>query len=147
MCLQAYFSYKCCLTCGIPQVTLEGTKEDWERILSRLEKLKEYGVETLAWYHLFLEQSHALSQNGQRTELLHGLAQRILRLESGWQVASVQMGARSQGKHHSRRNTFSDRSTTFQSPVDFDPATISSDDFMATYFGPFYSDRQTNLRL
>ncbi|KAJ7758649.1 hypothetical protein B0H16DRAFT_1820644 [Mycena metata] len=38
--------------CGIPRVTLEGEKADWEDILGRLEKLKEYGIETIAWYHL-----------------------------------------------------------------------------------------------
>ncbi|KAJ7604134.1 hypothetical protein FB45DRAFT_1070754 [Roridomyces roridus] len=38
--------------CGIPRVTLEGEKSDWVNILERLEKLKEYGVETIAWYHL-----------------------------------------------------------------------------------------------
>ncbi|KAF8212751.1 hypothetical protein K438DRAFT_1928022 [Mycena galopus ATCC 62051] len=38
--------------CGIPRVTLEGEKVDWVDILGRLEKLKEYGVETIAWYHL-----------------------------------------------------------------------------------------------
>jgi hypothetical protein len=40
--------------CGIPRVTLEGEKEDWENILTRLEKLKEYGDETTAWYHLLV---------------------------------------------------------------------------------------------
>ncbi|KAJ7157179.1 hypothetical protein C8R46DRAFT_959068 [Mycena filopes] len=40
------------LRCGIPRVTLEGEKSDWLDILSRLEKLKEYGIETTAWYHL-----------------------------------------------------------------------------------------------
>ncbi|KAJ6492032.1 hypothetical protein C8R45DRAFT_1053067 [Mycena sanguinolenta] len=32
-------------TCGNPRA-------DWVDILGRLEKLKEYGVETIAWYHL-----------------------------------------------------------------------------------------------
>jgi hypothetical protein len=49
-----YFSYKFTLRCGIPRVTLEGEKKDWENILVRLEKLKEYGDETTAWYHLLL---------------------------------------------------------------------------------------------
>jgi hypothetical protein len=40
--------------CGIPRVTLEGEKKDWENILTRLEKLKEYGDETTAWYHLLV---------------------------------------------------------------------------------------------
>ncbi|KAJ7764457.1 hypothetical protein B0H14DRAFT_2971719, partial [Mycena olivaceomarginata] len=36
--LKQYFSY--------------GEKSDWVDILGRLEKLKEYGMETIAWYHL-----------------------------------------------------------------------------------------------
>jgi hypothetical protein len=50
--LKKYFSYEFHLTCGIPRVTLEGEKSDWIDILGRLEKLKEYGVQTIAWYHL-----------------------------------------------------------------------------------------------
>ena len=51
--LKAYFSYVYCgIECGIPRVTLEGEKSDWENILTRLEKLKEYGLQTIAWYHL-----------------------------------------------------------------------------------------------
>jgi hypothetical protein len=52
--LKEYFSYKFALRCGIPHVTLEGEKKDWENILQRLEKLKEYGVQTTAWYHLLV---------------------------------------------------------------------------------------------
>ncbi|KAJ7267946.1 hypothetical protein C8J57DRAFT_352950 [Mycena rebaudengoi] len=50
--LKAYFSYGVSLCCGIPRVTLEGEKADWVNMLGRLEKLKEYGIETTAWYHL-----------------------------------------------------------------------------------------------
>ncbi|KAJ7291769.1 hypothetical protein C8J57DRAFT_1588395 [Mycena rebaudengoi] len=32
--------------------SLEGERSDWVNILGRLEKLKEYGIETIAWYHL-----------------------------------------------------------------------------------------------
>jgi hypothetical protein len=35
-------------------VTLEGSKKDWQAILGRLEKLKEYGLQTTAWYHLLV---------------------------------------------------------------------------------------------
>ena len=52
--LKEYFSYKFGLMCGIPRVTLEGEKKDWENILQRLEKLKEYGMQTIAWYHLLV---------------------------------------------------------------------------------------------
>ncbi|KAJ7811056.1 hypothetical protein B0H14DRAFT_2861031 [Mycena olivaceomarginata] len=51
--LKQYFSYGFMTTaCSIPRVTLEGEKSDWVDILGRLEKLKEYGMETIAWYHL-----------------------------------------------------------------------------------------------
>ncbi|KAJ7141636.1 hypothetical protein C8R46DRAFT_968659 [Mycena filopes] len=51
--LKEYFEYVFLgLACGLPRVTLEGERADWVNILGRLEKLKEYGVETIAWYHL-----------------------------------------------------------------------------------------------
>lgn len=43
--LQAYFSYGFCLTCGIPSVTLLGTKEDWAVIRRRLDRLSDFGQE------------------------------------------------------------------------------------------------------
>ncbi|KAJ7910060.1 hypothetical protein B0H13DRAFT_2013234 [Mycena leptocephala] len=47
--LKQYFSYGFgARRCGIPRVTLEGEKSDWVDILV----LKEYGIETIAWYHL-----------------------------------------------------------------------------------------------
>ncbi|KAJ6582684.1 hypothetical protein DFH09DRAFT_1360469 [Mycena vulgaris] len=51
--LKAYFSYGFAgILCGIPRVTLLGEERYWVDVLGRLEKLKEYGVETIAWYHL-----------------------------------------------------------------------------------------------
>jgi len=50
--MKAYFSYKFCLMCGIPRVTLEGTKKDWEEIATRLEKLKDYGEDAESWYRV-----------------------------------------------------------------------------------------------
>ncbi|KAJ7447962.1 hypothetical protein FB451DRAFT_1375456 [Mycena latifolia] len=41
-----------CGPCGIPRLTPEGQRQDWEVVLHRLEKLKEYGLQTIAWYHL-----------------------------------------------------------------------------------------------
>ncbi|KAJ6568788.1 hypothetical protein B0H19DRAFT_687517 [Mycena capillaripes] len=53
--LKSYFEYVFeSIECGIPRVTLDGTQADWQSILSRLEKLKEYGIETTAWYHLLV---------------------------------------------------------------------------------------------
>ncbi|KAF9220133.1 hypothetical protein BS17DRAFT_787946 [Gyrodon lividus] len=46
------FLLKFVLRCGIPRVTLEGERKDWEDIALRLERLKKYGIQTIAWYHL-----------------------------------------------------------------------------------------------
>ncbi|KDQ09109.1 hypothetical protein BOTBODRAFT_58893 [Botryobasidium botryosum FD-172 SS1] len=43
--LSKYFTYVIFLRCGIPYVTLEGQKSDWESIFDRLEKLEEFGPE------------------------------------------------------------------------------------------------------
>ncbi|KAG2121625.1 hypothetical protein DEU56DRAFT_95395 [Suillus clintonianus] len=50
--VKEYFDFRIMLCCGIPRVTLEGEKSDWEFILNRIEKLKEFGPKTNAWYHL-----------------------------------------------------------------------------------------------
>ncbi|KAJ7208212.1 hypothetical protein GGX14DRAFT_454167, partial [Mycena pura] len=43
-------------TRGIPRVTLEGERADWELLLTRLDRLrtqyKDFGTPTVAWYHL-----------------------------------------------------------------------------------------------
>ncbi|KAJ7052930.1 hypothetical protein C8F01DRAFT_1169302 [Mycena amicta] len=53
--LKSYFDYAfCSVACGLPRVTLEGEKRDWEKLVLRAEKLKEYGVEPTAWYHLLM---------------------------------------------------------------------------------------------
>ncbi|KAL1599885.1 hypothetical protein SLS60_007690 [Paraconiothyrium brasiliense] len=43
--MQKYFSYGCCIACGIPSVTLLGERGDWEDILQRLDVLPEFGKE------------------------------------------------------------------------------------------------------
>ena len=50
--MQKYFSYGCCMECGLPSVTLLGTKGDWQKMLSRLERLKTFGEEPTLWYGL-----------------------------------------------------------------------------------------------
>jgi hypothetical protein len=50
--MKKYFDYTFGIMCGIPRVTLEGERQDWELVLHRLEKLKEYGLQTIMWYHL-----------------------------------------------------------------------------------------------
>ncbi|KAG0701674.1 hypothetical protein DFH29DRAFT_982617 [Suillus ampliporus] len=50
--MKEYFHYVFFLRCGIPRAMLLGEKRDWEAILERLERLKLYGIEIIAWYHL-----------------------------------------------------------------------------------------------
>jgi Domain of unknown function (DUF4419) len=50
--MQKYFSFGCRLACGIPSVTLQGRKQDWEKMLGRLERLKTFGKEPTMWYEL-----------------------------------------------------------------------------------------------
>ncbi|KAG6856288.1 hypothetical protein H0H87_005771 [Tephrocybe sp. NHM501043] len=47
--LQAYFQYTMRGKCGIPSVTLDGTQEDWQSILERIDKLPEFGEEPTEW--------------------------------------------------------------------------------------------------
>lgn len=49
---QKYFDFKIRLRCGLPSVTLLGERSDWELILKRIEKLKEYGEEPTEFYKL-----------------------------------------------------------------------------------------------
>ena len=44
-----YFEFYCGITCGIPSVTLEGEKSDWERIVVRLNRLYELGDQPSVW--------------------------------------------------------------------------------------------------
>ncbi|KAI0760349.1 hypothetical protein C8Q74DRAFT_1295615 [Fomes fomentarius] len=47
--LKHYFVYEDGITCGIPSVTLEGAKSDWEDIHRRLWRLYELGPEPSVW--------------------------------------------------------------------------------------------------
>ena len=44
--MKEFFKYKVVMTlCGIPEVTIEGTVEDWEKILTRLDYLSQYDLD------------------------------------------------------------------------------------------------------
>ncbi|KAI0356038.1 hypothetical protein OH77DRAFT_1520601 [Trametes cingulata] len=47
--LKEYFTYTFRIICGIPSVTLEGTKDDWQRLVDRLDRLPELGEEPTTW--------------------------------------------------------------------------------------------------
>ena len=42
--MSSYFNYSITLMCGIPEITLEGTIEDWQRIDSTAMELKKYNL-------------------------------------------------------------------------------------------------------
>jgi Domain of unknown function (DUF4419) len=50
--MQQYFTYRFTMLCGIPSVTLLGTRADWEEILKRLEFLPRLGPEPAQFYTL-----------------------------------------------------------------------------------------------
>lgn len=50
--MQKYFDYGGCIGCGLPSVTLLGQKKDWEKMLSRLERLNTFGDQPKVFYTL-----------------------------------------------------------------------------------------------
>ncbi|XP_064400332.1 uncharacterized protein LOC135346585 [Halichondria panicea] len=44
-CFKQYFSYGMVCVCGIPEITLEGTADDWKKIREKVLFLKEYDLE------------------------------------------------------------------------------------------------------
>ncbi|KAI0780155.1 hypothetical protein C8Q74DRAFT_1316519 [Fomes fomentarius] len=47
--MKSYFDWRCGITCGLPSVTLEGERADWERLYNRLNRLPELGDEPAQW--------------------------------------------------------------------------------------------------
>lgn len=45
--MSPYFTYSATIICGIPEITIEGTVEDWEKIETRIEELNKY---KLGWW-------------------------------------------------------------------------------------------------
>jgi hypothetical protein len=45
---QEYFEYELACICGIPEITLEGTPEDWRDLRRRVEVMGEYGLQRWA---------------------------------------------------------------------------------------------------
>eukprot|EP00339_Tiarina_fusa_P022493 CAMPEP_0117018714 /NCGR_PEP_ID=MMETSP0472-20121206/14437_1 /TAXON_ID=693140 ORGANISM="Tiarina fusus, Strain LIS" /NCGR_SAMPLE_ID=MMETSP0472 /ASSEMBLY_ACC=CAM_ASM_000603 /LENGTH=356 /DNA_ID=CAMNT_0004723445 /DNA_START=59 /DNA_END=1129 /DNA_ORIENTATION=+ len=49
--MQKYFSYKVCLCCGLPMVTMLGTLEDWKTIRTKADALLSYKHDELNRWH------------------------------------------------------------------------------------------------
>ncbi|KAG1769722.1 hypothetical protein EV702DRAFT_978523 [Suillus placidus] len=80
--MKEYFRYKFVLRCGIPLVMLLGERHDWEDILERLERLKLYSIETIAWYHLL---HHILIRSS--------LPRTLQRPADPWALSAAQLAA------------------------------------------------------
>lgn len=52
--MKNYFNYKMCLECGLPKVTLQGTKADWQVIRNRIDKMLNWGNKDLVMWHSVL---------------------------------------------------------------------------------------------
>ncbi|CAK4878332.1 unnamed protein product, partial [Aphanomyces euteiches] len=52
--MKTYFSYTFNLLCGIPNVTLLGTVQDWEGVQSRVENLRQFGGHMDEWVDVLL---------------------------------------------------------------------------------------------
>lgn len=50
--MNKYFEYCAYLGCGLPSVTLLGTRDDWKKLEGRVNKLNEYGKECQHWASL-----------------------------------------------------------------------------------------------
>lgn len=52
--LQKYFSFTAQFLCGLPSVTLLGTRADWQALLLALDKIPSFGMEATEWYNLLV---------------------------------------------------------------------------------------------
>ena len=52
--MKNFFSYSASVDCGIPRVTLLGTKQDWEEILHRVDRIAEFQDECVLWHRLLV---------------------------------------------------------------------------------------------
>ena len=47
--VKEYFNYlNVAISCGIPSITLEGSPEDWQKVLDKVRSLKKYNLEKWA---------------------------------------------------------------------------------------------------
>lgn len=62
--LKRFFKYKFSLLCGIPEITLEGSVDDWKNIRQRIEKLKQFGL--TKWYYKLVPVINELIHTAQK---------------------------------------------------------------------------------
>jgi hypothetical protein len=52
--MSKYFTYDGATSCGLPSVKLLGEKEDWEKMLMKIDKVRDWGDETTKWHELLV---------------------------------------------------------------------------------------------
>lgn len=52
--VKAYYDYRCYLSCGIPQVTLRGSPEDFQQVINRVNQLRSIFVDFNWWLDALL---------------------------------------------------------------------------------------------
>jgi hypothetical protein len=52
--MSKYFTYDGATGCGLPSVKLLGEKEDWEKILMKIDKVRDLGDEPTKWHELLV---------------------------------------------------------------------------------------------
>jgi len=55
-CMKGYFDYIVVTRCGIPEITLQGTKEDWEGLRNKVKKLNEMNKDNCLELDFWLKQ-------------------------------------------------------------------------------------------
>jgi hypothetical protein len=55
--MEKYFSYKVCLMCGLPSITLKGTRDDWVKLREKASRMTKYDVDgTVTQWQMLLDQ-------------------------------------------------------------------------------------------
>ncbi|MBK8022429.1 MAG: DUF4419 domain-containing protein [Chloroflexi bacterium] len=63
---QYYFQYRLRSSCGIPSITLEGTLQDWQNLIERFKRLRDFGME--GWVDTLLPVLQEFTQPGVHRE-------------------------------------------------------------------------------
>ena len=50
--VQKHFTFCCCMSCGLPSVTLSGQKSDWEKLATKAERIAIFGDKPKIWLGL-----------------------------------------------------------------------------------------------
>ena len=86
--MKKYFTYYCCMKCGLPSVTLYGTPSDWERLILITNKLLEFDNEEKLlekWFGFLIPvlENFLRTAQGETSDELKSWWNRICHVKSG----------------------------------------------------------------